>query len=59
VGDMENFISAGGMVEFLVVDARVRLAIDVGATNRARLRVSSKLLLLAHVVQGTERGVTN
>jgi hypothetical protein len=59
VADMDNFIGSGGMVQFVVEDARVRVAIDVGATTRARLKVSSKLLLLAHVVPGTERGANN
>lgn len=59
VADMENFISAGGMVAFVVEDSRVKVAIDVAATGRARLRVSSKLLALAHIVGGPERGAAN
>jgi hypothetical protein len=56
---MDNFIGAGGMIQFVVEDARVRVAIDVGATSRAHLKVSSKLLSLARVVTGTERGSNN
>jgi uncharacterized protein DUF4154 len=59
VADMDNFIGAGGMVQFVVEDARVRVAIDVAATSRARLKVSSKLLSLARVVTGSERGANN
>jgi hypothetical protein len=59
VADMDNFIGLGGMVQFVVEDARVRVAIDVGATSRAHLKVSSKLLSLARVVTGTERGANN
>ena len=59
VADMDDFVGSGGMVQFVVEDARVRVAIDVSATTRARLKVSSKLLLLAHVVPGTERGANN
>ena len=59
VADMDNFIGAGGMIQFVVEDARVRVAIDVGATSRAHLKVSSKLLSLARVVTGTERGSNN
>jgi len=59
VADMNNFVGSGGMVQFVVEDARVRLAIDVGATSRARLKVSSKLLSLATVTAGMERGATN
>jgi hypothetical protein len=50
VADMEHFLDAGGMVQFAVEDARVRISIDVGATGRARLKVSSKLLALARAV---------
>ncbi len=59
VADMDNFIGMGGMVQFVVDDARVRVAIDVTATGRARLKVSSKLLALAHVVTAMDRGTTN
>jgi YfiR/HmsC-like len=59
VADMDNFIGAGGMIQFVVEDARVRVAIDVGATSRAHLKVSSKLLSLARIVTGTERGANN
>jgi hypothetical protein len=56
---MDNFIAAGGMVQLLLEDARVRVAIDVGATSRARLKISSKLLSLARVMTATDRGVNN
>lgn len=59
VGDTDSFIGSGGMVAFVVEDSRVKVAIDVGATGRARLKVSSKLLALAHVVAGPERGASN
>ncbi len=54
VADMEHFIDAGGMVQFVVEDARVRISIDVGATGGVRLKISSKLLALARAV--TEDG---
>jgi len=59
VGDMDHFIGEGGMVQFVVEDARVRIVIDVGAAGRAGLKVSSKLMWLARVVTGTERGSNN
>jgi hypothetical protein len=59
VADMDSFVGSGGMVQFVVEDARVRVAIDVGATSRARLKISSKLLALAQIVTGTERGTNN
>ncbi|HEX4642322.1 MAG TPA: YfiR family protein [Candidatus Acidoferrales bacterium] len=59
VADMENFISSGGMVALVMEDSRVKVAIDVAATGRAHLKVSSKLLALAHLVAGPERGAAN
>ena len=59
VADMDNFIGSGGMIQFVLEDARVRVAIDVGAASRARLKISSKLLSLAHVMAGTDRGASN
>jgi uncharacterized protein DUF4154 len=59
VGDMEDFVGSGGMIQLFVEDTRVRMAIDVSATSRARLKISSKMLLLAHVVGAAERGANN
>jgi hypothetical protein len=59
VADMDDFVGSGGMIQFVVEDARVRVAIDVTATARARLKVSSKLLSLARVAPGVERGAYN
>jgi hypothetical protein len=52
VSDMEGFLDAGGMVQFLNENDRVRFAVNVDATGRARLKLSSKLLSLAKVVGG-------
>jgi hypothetical protein len=59
VAEMDNFIGAGGMIQFVTEDSRVRVAIDVGATGRAHLKVSSKLLSLARSVTETARGANN
>jgi hypothetical protein len=59
VADMDKFVGSGGMVQFVVEDARVRLDIDVAATSHARLKISSKLLSLARVTAGASRGVNN
>jgi hypothetical protein len=55
VADMHNFIESGGMVQLVVEDSRVRLTIDVGATDRARLKVSSKLMALTLAVTADAR----
>jgi hypothetical protein len=59
VADIDKFIGYGGMVQFVAEGDRVRMAIDVGATGRARLKVSSKLLSLAQAVTATVRNAPN
>jgi hypothetical protein len=59
VGDIEHFIGRGGMIQFVAEGGRVRMDIDVGATGRARLKVSSKLLTLAQAVTETVRNTHN
>jgi hypothetical protein len=52
VSDAAGFLEAGGMIQFLNENDRVRFAINVDATSRAKLKMSSKLLSLAKVVGG-------
>jgi hypothetical protein len=59
VADMKHFLDSGGMIQFVIEDGSVRLAIDVGATSRARLKVSSKLLALARTVTGADGEAKN
>jgi len=59
VADFDDFIGRGGMIQFVTVGPRVRMDIDVGATSRARLKVSSKLLSLAQAVTETVRSAHN
>lgn len=47
ISDMEGFTRAGGVIQFIQVDNRVRFAINVEAAERANLAVSSKLLRLS------------
>lgn len=51
VGDCANFAAAGGVIGFRLEGGKVRLEINVGAADRARLRISSKLLSLAEIVK--------
>ena len=52
VGECEDFAAQGGEVQFTLEDNHVRFIINVDATDRAGLKVSSKLLGLAHVIHG-------
>jgi hypothetical protein len=51
VGDTDDFTTNGGIVQFKVNEARVRIEIDAEAAGRANLRISSKLLSLADPVR--------
>jgi hypothetical protein len=59
VADMDDFIGHGGMIQFVTDGGRMRVDIDVGATGRAHLKVSSKLLALAQAVTETVRSAHN
>jgi hypothetical protein len=50
VGDVPGFCESGGAVNLNVVESRVKLEINVDATARSGLQVSSKLLSLARIV---------
>jgi len=52
VADTAGFVDEGGMIQFLNENDRIRFAINLDATTRARLKLSSKLLSLAKVVGG-------
>ena len=51
ISDHEEFAQNGGIANFFVDGGRIRFAINVAAVQRARLQVSSKLLILARVVK--------
>ena len=55
VGDTRGFAEAGGVVNFLLIDDRVRFEINLDAAARAGLKFSSKLLILAKIVHSAER----
>ncbi len=52
VGDAEDFAAAGGMIGLFVADGKMRFAVNVGAVERTRLRLSSQLLNLAKIIKG-------
>ena len=49
VGESSDFLSLGGVANFILDGANVRFEIDADAAERAGLRVSSRLLRLARV----------
>jgi hypothetical protein len=50
VGEHPAFIEEGGIVAFRRQDTRIRLAISLAAAQRAQLKISSRLLDVAEVV---------
>jgi uncharacterized protein DUF4154 len=52
VGDAMDFLDRGGMIQFLIIQNRVRFAVNLNAVNRAHLVLSSELLRVACSVIG-------
>jgi hypothetical protein len=50
VGDWDRFAAIGGVANFFVDQSRVRFAVNIAASRRHRLRLSSKMLTLATLV---------
>jgi hypothetical protein len=55
VAETPGFARAGGTINFILEDGRVLFEVNVGAAERAHLRISSKLLALARIVSSDER----
>jgi hypothetical protein len=51
VSDFPDFAQFGGVAHLFIDSGRMRFAVNPGAADRARLRISSKLLSLAKVVR--------
>jgi hypothetical protein len=51
VGETKGFAANGGMVNFIGKKGKVRFEINQGAAHRAGLKISSKLLRLAELVE--------
>lgn len=55
VGESDNFISSGGMINMTIRDKRVRLQVNLRAAEAVGLKISSKLLQVAEVVGGVSK----
>ena len=51
VSDGDRFAALGGIAQLIVENDRMRFAINAAAADRARIRLSSKLLNLARMVK--------
>ena len=54
VGETAGFLRLGGIIRFTLEENKVRFEINVDAAERARLKISSKLLLIAKVVRDAQ-----
>jgi hypothetical protein len=52
VGESDGFASGGGCIGFYAEGRKIRFGINLHAVERAGLKVSSKLLRLARVIEG-------
>lgn len=51
VGEDESFLQKGGIINFMLKDGKIHLAINLAGAQRANLQISSKLLSVADVVK--------
>lgn len=54
VGESENFLEQGGMVNLVPKNRKIRLQVNLTAASQARLRISSRLLVAADYVKGKQ-----
>jgi YfiR/HmsC-like len=52
IADLDGFLEQGGMIQLISDHAGARFAINLNAANKTKVRISSKVLSLAHVVGG-------
>jgi hypothetical protein len=53
VGDSDDFIQRGGMIQLATSEGKIRLRVNVDAARTANLTISSKLLRSAELVPGS------
>jgi len=56
VGETAGFLDAGGMIDFLLEDNKLRFEVNLEAAESADLKIGSRLLVLAQRVVGESHG---
>ena len=51
VGEMKQFVESGGMINFTLVEDKVRFEINLGSAKKVNLKINPKLLKLAVLVK--------
>jgi hypothetical protein len=54
VSDIDGFAEAGGVMQFVMQESRVRFVVNLDAATQSKLHVSAKLLALARVINHNE-----
>jgi hypothetical protein len=54
IGESPNFALRGGIINFIVVDDKVRFEVNVDAAKQAEINISSRLLALAKIIPQTD-----
>lgn len=52
VGEIEGFAQMGGIINFFMEQKRLRFEVNVDAARKARLKLSSQILMSAEIVKG-------
>lgn len=52
VADMDGFARDGGVINFFIEERRVKFEININAAARARLKLSSRMLKSARIING-------
>jgi hypothetical protein len=56
VGESEHFVQNGGTIGFCLEENKIRFEVNLDAAETAKLRISSRLLVLAKTIIGRSRG---
>jgi hypothetical protein len=59
VGETEGFGRQGGMINFYLEKNKVRFEINLNATDKAHIKISSQLLSLARIIEGKPQAGRN
>ncbi|MGV7222389.1 MAG: YfiR family protein [Nitrospinales bacterium] len=51
IGESDGFAEKGGMINFIIVDGKLRFEINIKSVEKSGLRLSSKLLRLGKIVK--------
>lgn len=52
VGDVEKFAESGGIIDLVLVEGKVHFEVNVTAAERAKVKLSSRMLKLAKIIKG-------